>query len=679
MDTDEMQAEVSPNKQTPKLRRSCETCRSSKGRCLPSDNDPNRCQKCLKDGKNCIFLEAKPRPKRAKNSRIRVAEMEEKLEGLLSLLAAQAGTTGTSAVQPDTSSAPARPDTSSASAGSLTPASTRDQTDLTLFNETNPTVFPSNFNFPVSSPQPQISQSLSSTDQSIYSVINSRHDKIQDVISKGIVNFVQAEQALRLFQANCSSFPFIIVPEGMSVDALRRHRPFLLLSILTFASSGDEKVQAKLEREMRENLSRRLIVNGERSLDLLEGLLVYIAWYHFYFDPENQQLYQLCQMATSLAADININKPPRSLGNALQKFSIAKPSSFLSGMAAEDAESKRVYLGCYYISSSICHGLRKPNNMKYSSYMEECAQALSQSGQAETDRLLPYFIQLQRLSQEVSETFDYAANFELPPLDAGRISVLSKAFEQQLNQIESSISSEAWNNDFEVQLTMQLHVTRIHINEVGFHAAALPQDQMLYPQIRSKSWYYSSARSESLMRCLQACKDFLDHFLSLPSEGIINSTLPDMLGLVYTVLVLGTFAVRIDTPTLDAVQLREMANYDYYISALINKTEHVMAFSGPAGANDYMHHIHVLFLQTKVWYSQVSSDPSVFSTIPEIARPGFSFMDILSTIVDRCVDFSAATISNSTTSDEQWTELLSEWSGALEQSTIPMEGTMEEF
>lgn len=80
--------EVGVNKRAPKLRRSCETCRGSKGRCLPSDDDSSRCQKyfphticntrdrclmfgrCLKEGKACVFLEPKPRPKRAKNSRM---------------------------------------------------------------------------------------------------------------------------------------------------------------------------------------------------------------------------------------------------------------------------------------------------------------------------------------------------------------------------------------------------------------------------------------------------------------------------------------------------------------------------------------------------------------------------------------------------------------------------------
>lgn len=33
-------------KRAPKLRRSCELCRASKGRCIPSKEDSNKCQKC---------------------------------------------------------------------------------------------------------------------------------------------------------------------------------------------------------------------------------------------------------------------------------------------------------------------------------------------------------------------------------------------------------------------------------------------------------------------------------------------------------------------------------------------------------------------------------------------------------------------------------------------------------
>lgn len=232
----------------------------------------------------------------------------------------------------------------------------------------------------------------------------------------------------------------------------------------------------------------------------------------------------------------------------------------------------------------------------------------------------------------------------------------------------------------QVQLTMQLHFTRIHLHEIGFHAAKLPQEEILSPQLKSRSWYYSTARSESLIRCLQASKDYIDRFLSLPAESITRGTLPDIFGIIYAVLVLGTFAVRIDTPTLDAAQLREMTNYNCYLNELITKTTTNTTVTGRCGANDYIFHLHTLFQQTRIWYAQISADPSTMSIqFPDVVRPGFSFMDIINTIVHRCVDFAAATIMDSASSDEQeWTELLTEWSESLEPSTMSL-GALEQF
>ncbi|CZR59098.1 related to cercosporin resistance protein [Phialocephala subalpina] len=664
MDQNGTNEEASSNKRAaPKLRRSCETCRNSKGRCLPSDDDSNRCQKCLKDGKACVFLEAKPRPKRAKNSRIRVAEMEEKLEGLLNLLAAQTGA-GVSVPQSNTTSDPS---------STSTPSSTRDQPDLSLFP--SDMVFPNGFEFPPSSARGPENINLNNQNSQV-SIFPSfqNFDRIQDIISKGVISFAQAEEALRRFQVQSSPFPFVVVL-GMSLDALRRHRPFLLLAILAMGTENNETLQRRIEKELKETLSRKLIVSAEKSLDLIQGILVYLAWYHFYFDVDNQQLYQLCQMATSLAVDIGINKPLEQTKES-SSLVLARTTFFLpSSVSLEDLEARRTYLGCYYVSSQICHGLRKPNNLKYTNFMEECAQSLAEAVQVETDRLLPFFIQLQRLSEEVNDTFDYNSIKKSTPTDAIRIGVLAQSFAQQLEHIESSFSPEAWNN---AQLTMQLRVVRIFLNEIGFHATALPENEALSPQLRSRSWYYSTARSETMLRCIQACKDYLDFFIAIPPEAAMYGTLPDILGYIYAVLVLGAFATSCDSPILDQLQVREIANYDYYLNSLINNLSKAMPMR-PLGSNPYLNHIFALFQQTKIWYAQILMDPTI-DGFNNIGNPGFSFMDILPTIMNRCVDFASASSFSipDTTSDEQWNELLSGWSASLDP-TISLEGSLEQF
>ncbi len=78
--------------------------------------------------------------------------------------------------------------------------------------------------------------------------------------------------------------------------------------------------------------------------------------------------------------------------------------------------------------------------------METCTQSLAQADNAETDYLLPYYIRLQRLAEEVDHAFDYSQRFKPPQLDAMRIEILLKAFEQQLNQIELTFPKNIWNS-----------------------------------------------------------------------------------------------------------------------------------------------------------------------------------------------------------------------------------------
>lgn len=85
--------------------------------------------------------------------------------------------------------------------------------------------------------------------------------------------------------------------------------------------------------------------------------------------------------------------------------------------------------------------------MKYSDYMKACAQCLSETSAIESDRLIPYLIRLRQLSEEVNQAFDYDSSLQLPKLDSVRTEILAKAFEQQLDQIQSSFPLEIWSNN----------------------------------------------------------------------------------------------------------------------------------------------------------------------------------------------------------------------------------------
>lgn len=72
-------------------------------------------------------------------------------------------------------------------------------------------------------------------------------------------------------------FPFIIVPPSLSAKDLQRDRPYLLKSILAVASR-DCAQQFALGKWLVRQLAERMVVSGERNLDLLLGLLTYTGW-----------------------------------------------------------------------------------------------------------------------------------------------------------------------------------------------------------------------------------------------------------------------------------------------------------------------------------------------------------------------------------------------------------------
>lgn len=84
---------------------------------------------------------------------------------------------------------------------------------------------------------------------------------------------------LDLFRCDMAvQVPFISVSPQMPAEALSKERPFLYRSIITVASYHDSLCQLQMGQELVKSLTERLIVHGEKSMDLLQALLVYIYW-----------------------------------------------------------------------------------------------------------------------------------------------------------------------------------------------------------------------------------------------------------------------------------------------------------------------------------------------------------------------------------------------------------------
>lgn len=190
-----------------------------------------------------------------------------------------------------------------------------------------------------------------------------------------------------------------------------------------------------------------------------------------------------------------------------------------------------------------------------------------------------------------------------------------------------------------VPLQLLFYHTRIFVNELGLHGTP-PFEIDILPRMLStgSSWYNSTGRSDSIIRCLQATKEYLDHFLRISPEAIVHFTTPDFLHLIYAILILGSIATTCHSPQLDQAHIRQIAAFENYISALSQKTMQAIAtISQTGGTHGHLKNLHHLWQRSGPWYLQATSRTEMVG-ISIVDYPDFSFMEIFSTIIRRCAN-----------------------------------------
>ena len=94
-----------------------------------------------------------------------------------------------------------------------------------------------------------------------------------------LLTFEKGQDLLNIFRAKMTSyFPFVVVPEEVTVQDLIRTKPSLCLAILSAAAHGDIKLQRKLAVLFNELVAVRMIAGKFTTTELLQGLLVHLAW-----------------------------------------------------------------------------------------------------------------------------------------------------------------------------------------------------------------------------------------------------------------------------------------------------------------------------------------------------------------------------------------------------------------
>lgn len=244
--------------------------------------------RCRRLNKDCqLSATTRKRKTPTRKSGTKVDRLEEKLDGLVTLLKSTVQPTPLSAENETGSTDAVHNQLTPESMGSLDPSvreddghehsSCRDIAALTTstYKEqiARPCLSGMLRNGPVIGPETSYAAygTRSSTFHSPDATRSSGHEPTLE----------EADEFLDIFKAQMIQYsPFIIIPVATTAQELRSERPFLWLCIMAIATKSTEQSKI-LGREIRLAIGREILLEGKNNLDLLIGILAYTAWYVF--------------------------------------------------------------------------------------------------------------------------------------------------------------------------------------------------------------------------------------------------------------------------------------------------------------------------------------------------------------------------------------------------------------
>ena len=256
----------------------CVGCSKAKCRCI-SRGPGNSCERCHRLNRDC-HASAVVRKRLARRPVTKTARLEEKLDDLFTLLKAQ--TTASPAVSHHSSDG--LNDPPSTGSETLLPGAAGDS-----LQQPDGAIPPVNANNAESGVSPagtlpylahlsQPSASFSSQDDECLRTFQTHHlQALPFVYIPSRITYVRTTPSHHVDTLVTLPVAHLLIIFIHSAAQLQRERPFLWLNIQALCCKNTTE-RNKLDHNVRQILAQRLLVDGDRTLDLLLGLVAYLAW-----------------------------------------------------------------------------------------------------------------------------------------------------------------------------------------------------------------------------------------------------------------------------------------------------------------------------------------------------------------------------------------------------------------
>lgn len=476
----------------------CAVCATAKAKCLRTSDEPGApCDRCKRLGKDCSGQVHQPRKKRTPKAS-KTSQLEERLNGLVDLLRASG----------EFSSDSSRTRQSSSSQPEDKPGSSQEPPSDSSHAATNVTHIPQSWN--KHAPPRCICRA-----QAGDVPLQTRPD----------------EELLSIYRNDLMPvFPFVVLPADSTPERLKAERPFLFSAIRMAASISDVSSMRGQMFALTQQLTNEMMVESNRSMDLLQGILVMVAWYQNHC-LMHAQLNNLLHLAQALLADLGLNRSPEVQERSnVMVLNPPAPSRITN-------DDRRAILGVWFLSSSVATGLMKTLSMRFSKYTRQCLEDVERISEFESDLLLVRLVKIQRLTERIhnwtsqEDDDDDISGYLRAPAAAYQV-----AFHGEIGRLQSSLPASLVGNRL---LEVYFAFVTLHLNEPP--PIDTKQLKKLEESLSSVALNGSSSL-DALYRAQYALKGFFDKWFEMPTGFYTSMPIFVLLEVIYGMTMLARWA-----------------------------------------------------------------------------------------------------------------------------------------
>ncbi|KAH6842671.1 hypothetical protein B0I37DRAFT_314639 [Chaetomium sp. MPI-CAGE-AT-0009] len=352
-------------------------------------------------------------------------------------------------------------------------------------------------------------------------------------------NPFEAVEDLKTFRKYMLIFlPLVHLPATMTSETLKEVYPFLWFSIMTVTCKNVDRRLVMNEAAMK-FLAQKMVVDHEKSLDLLLGLIVIIGWAHYYLKKDKPILSLMASLAQSLVFDLSLNKPPsESYISSCLRTPLHPPAK------EKTLEERRAVLACFLVTSQISQSIKRIDALAWTPHMDDCLQTLSQQREWEGDDLLVAQVKVQLIADQVTRAASQSAD-GIPP------GYVRSSLRTQLQNMRAELPVHLQHNGMSTQRLLDTILSHIYYTELAIHEIAIAEPKWTFnPTVSSMQRY------EAMEACLDAVRGWLDRHFSIPSYVYIGMTFSYWWNLAHCLLVLYKLSI-LDEPTWNRRAVRD--------------------------------------------------------------------------------------------------------------------------